>query len=161
MTACSRTCSSTVQQRPSWRAPATADVNAIALQCAKAFALEDTVVFGRVLLVQANARSQVLQADAALNIPAPERVITDLTLGVERLIAERSRIGVALSPDEVRAIVAHLGRLPTDTELFAFDAQWSEHCSYKSSRHFLRKLPTDGPTVMQGPAEDAGILHLG
>ena len=79
----------------------------------------------------------------------------------DRLIAERKRIGVALSPDEVRAIVAHLGRIPTDTELFAFDAQWSEHCSYKSSRHFLRKLPVDGPTVMQGPAEDAGILHLG
>jgi phosphoribosylaminoimidazole-succinocarboxamide synthase len=56
---------------PVVRAPATADVNAIALQCAKAFALEDTVVFGRVLLVQANARSQVLQADAALNVPAP------------------------------------------------------------------------------------------
>jgi phosphoribosylformylglycinamidine synthase II len=88
-------------------------------------------------------------------------VTADLALGVEQLIAERSRIGVALSPDEVRSIVAHLGRLPTDTELFAFDAQWSEHCSYKSSRHFLRKLPTDGPTVMQGPAEDAGILHLG
>ena len=82
-------------------------------------------------------------------------------IDVERLIAERGRIGVALSPDEIRAIVAHLGRLPTDTELFAFDAQWSEHCSYKSSRHHLRKLPTDGPTVMQGPAEDAGILHLG
>lgn len=85
----------------------------------------------------------------------------DLANDVERLIAERSRIGVALSPDEVRAIVAELGRLPTDTELFAFDAQWSEHCSYKSSRHHLRKLPVDGPTVMQGPAEDAGILHLG
>ena len=80
---------------------------------------------------------------------------------VETLIAERKRIGVALTPDEIRAIVAHLGRLPTATELFAFDAQWSEHCSYKSSRHHLRKLPVDGPTVMQGPAEDAGILHLG
>jgi phosphoribosylformylglycinamidine synthase II len=88
-------------------------------------------------------------------------VTADLALGLEQLIAERSRIGIALSPDELRSIVAHLGRLPTDTELFAFDAQWSEHCSYKSSRHFLRKLPTDGPTVMQGPAEDAGILHLG
>ena len=85
----------------------------------------------------------------------------DLTSETERLIAERSRIGVALSPDEVRAIVAELGRIPTDTELFAFDAQWSEHCSYKSSRHHLRKLPVEGPTVMQGPAEDAGILHLG
>ncbi len=80
---------------------------------------------------------------------------------VETLIAERTRIGVALTPDEIRAIVAHLGRLPSETELFAFDAQWSEHCSYKSSRHHLRKLPVDGPTVMQGPAEDAGILHLG
>lgn len=79
----------------------------------------------------------------------------------ERLVRERGRIGVGLSPDELRAIVAHLGRIPTDTELFAFDAQWSEHCSYKSSRMHLRKLPTDGPTVMQGPAEDAGILHLG
>jgi phosphoribosylformylglycinamidine synthase len=84
-------------------------------------------------------------------------VIADL----EQLIAERRRIGVALTPDELRAIVAHLGRVPTETELFAFDAQWSEHCSYKSSRHFLRRLPVDGPTVMQGPAEDAGILHLG
>ncbi len=80
---------------------------------------------------------------------------------LESLIAERKRIGIALSPDELRAIVAHLGRIPTDTELFAFDAQWSEHCSYKSSRRHLRKLPVDGPTVMQGPAEDAGILHLG
>ena len=85
----------------------------------------------------------------------------DLSDETNRLIAERSRIGVALSADEVRAIVSELGRIPTDTELFAFDAQWSEHCSYKSSRHHLRKLPVDGPTVMQGPAEDAGILHLG
>jgi len=70
-------------------------------------------------------------------------------------------VSVALSPDELRAIEAHLGRPPTETERYAFDAQWSEHCSYKSSRHFLRRLPLDGPTVMQGPAEDAGILHLG
>jgi phosphoribosylformylglycinamidine synthase II len=88
-------------------------------------------------------------------------VSVDLARDTKRLIEERKRIGVALSPDELRAIVAHLGRIPTDTELFAFDAQWSEHCSYKSSRHFLRRLPVDGPTVMQGPAEDAGILHLG
>jgi phosphoribosylcarboxyaminoimidazole (NCAIR) mutase len=54
---------------PVMRAPATADSNVVALQCAKAFALEDTVVFGRVLLVQANMRSAVLQADAALNAP--------------------------------------------------------------------------------------------
>lgn len=54
---------------PVVRAPATADGSVVALQCAKAFALEDTVVFGRVLLVQANMRSAVLQADAAQNAP--------------------------------------------------------------------------------------------
>ena len=54
---------------PVIRAPATADVNLVALQCAKAFSLEDTIVFGRVLLVQANTRSAVLQADATLNVP--------------------------------------------------------------------------------------------
>jgi len=56
---------------PVIRAPAAADISLVALQCAKAFSLEDTVVFGRVLLVQANTRSTVLQADAALNQPPP------------------------------------------------------------------------------------------
>jgi phosphoribosylaminoimidazole-succinocarboxamide synthase len=56
---------------PVVRAPANADVDLIALQCAKAFSLEDTIVFGRVLLVQANMRSAVLQADAELNAPPP------------------------------------------------------------------------------------------
>lgn len=69
--------------------------------------------------------------------------------------------GLALRVDELRRIAGELGREPTVVEVHAFDAQWSEHCSYKSSRHHLRKLPTEGPTVMQGPAEDAGILHLG
>jgi len=72
-----------------------------------------------------------------------------------------AQTGLALRVDELRRIAERLGRDPTVVEVHAFDAQWSEHCSYKSSRHLLRKLPTDGPTVMQGPAEDAGILHLG
>jgi phosphoribosylformylglycinamidine synthase len=67
----------------------------------------------------------------------------------------------ALSDDELRRITEHLGRMPTDTELFAFDAQWSEHCSYKSSREHLGKLPTEGPTVLLGVGEDAGIVRLG
>jgi phosphoribosylformylglycinamidine synthase len=71
------------------------------------------------------------------------------------------RLGVALSGDELRRIAAQLGRLPTATELFAFDAQWSEHCSYKSSRVHLGKLPTHGPTVLLGVGEDAGIVRLG
>ncbi len=56
---------------PVIRAPAGADLDLIALQCAKAFALEDTIVFGRILLVEANARSVVMQADASVNAPAP------------------------------------------------------------------------------------------
>ncbi|MDQ6823533.1 MAG: phosphoribosylformylglycinamidine synthase subunit PurL, partial [Candidatus Eremiobacteraeota bacterium] len=69
--------------------------------------------------------------------------------------------GLALRVGELRRIADTLGRDPSLVEIHAFDAQWSEHCSYKSSRHLLRRLPTQGPTVMQGPAEDAGILHLG
>lgn len=71
------------------------------------------------------------------------------------------RAGLALRVDELRRIAQRLGRDPTMVEVHAFDAQWSEHCSYKSSRHLLKRLPTSGETVMQGPAEDAGILHLG
>ena len=68
---------------------------------------------------------------------------------------------MALRPDELRRIAEGLGREPTTVELHAFDAQWSEHCSYKSSRHLLKQLPTTGPDVVLGPGEDAGILHLG
>ncbi|GAC1494313.1 MAG: phosphoribosylformylglycinamidine synthase subunit PurL [Vulcanimicrobiaceae bacterium] len=69
--------------------------------------------------------------------------------------------GLALKLAEIRSVARTLDRDPTLVEAHAFDAQWSEHCSYKSSRHYLRRLPTEGPTVMQGPQEDAGIVHLG
>ncbi len=82
-------------------------------------------------------------------------------LNDDELKRAAAQAGLALRVDELRRIAERLRRDPTIVEVHAFDAQWSEHCSYKSSRHLLRKLPTDGPTVMQGPAEDAGILHLG
>ena len=82
-------------------------------------------------------------------------------LSDEELKRAAARAGLALRVDELRRIAERLDRDPTIVEVHAFDAQWSEHCSYKSSRHHLRKLPTEGPTVMQGPAEDAGIVHLG
>ncbi|HEV2643579.1 MAG TPA: phosphoribosylformylglycinamidine synthase subunit PurL, partial [Candidatus Elarobacter sp.] len=85
----------------------------------------------------------------------------DTAVVLDDAVARGRRIGVALSDDELRRIAEHLGRVPTDTELFAFDAQWSEHCSYKSSREHLRKLPTKGPTVLLGVGEDAGIVRLG
>jgi phosphoribosylformylglycinamidine synthase subunit PurL len=68
---------------------------------------------------------------------------------------------VALRDDELQRIVERLRREPTAVELHAFDAQWSEHCSYKSSRRHLSRLPTSGHDVVLGPGEDAGILHLG
>ncbi len=66
-----------------------------------------------------------------------------------------------LKPDEYDRIVRALGREPTLTELGIFSVMWSEHCSYKSSRIHLRKLPTTGPRVLQGPGENAGAVDIG
>ncbi len=68
---------------------------------------------------------------------------------------------VALRDDELQRIAQRLGREPSPVELQAFNAQWSEHCSYKSTRHHLKRLPTSGADVVLGPGEDAGALHLG
>jgi len=66
-----------------------------------------------------------------------------------------------LKPDEYDRIVQALKREPTITELGIFSVMWSEHCSYKSSRVHLRKLPTTGPRVLQGPGENAGAVDIG
>jgi phosphoribosylformylglycinamidine synthase subunit PurL len=66
-----------------------------------------------------------------------------------------------LNRDEYDRIVKALGREPSLTELGIFSVMWSEHCSYKSSRIHLRKLPTKGPRVLQGPGENAGAVDIG
>jgi phosphoribosylformylglycinamidine synthase II len=66
-----------------------------------------------------------------------------------------------LSPDEYRLLSAVLGREPSLTELGIFSVMWSEHCSYKSSKVWLRQLPTKGWQVIQGPGENAGVVDLG
>jgi len=66
-----------------------------------------------------------------------------------------------LTPAEYDRIVQILGREPSETELGIFSVMWSEHCSYKSSRVHLRKLPTQGPRVLQGPGENAGAVDIG
>ena len=66
-----------------------------------------------------------------------------------------------LTGDEYGAIVKLLGRTPTFTELGVFAVMWSEHCSYKSSRLHLRKLPMSGPQVVGGPGENAGAIDVG
>ena len=66
-----------------------------------------------------------------------------------------------LTPAEYDRIVRALGREPSETEIGIFSVMWSEHCSYKSSRIHLRKLPTKSPRVLQGPGENAGAVDIG
>ena len=66
-----------------------------------------------------------------------------------------------LTADEYRRVLEILGREPNLTELGIFSVMWSEHCSYKSSRLHLRKLPTRSPRVLQGPGENAGAVDIG
>jgi phosphoribosylformylglycinamidine synthase subunit PurL len=66
-----------------------------------------------------------------------------------------------LKPDEYQRILDLIGREPTFTELGIFSAMWNEHCSYKSSKRWLRTLPTTGPQVIQGPGENAGVVDIG
>jgi len=66
-----------------------------------------------------------------------------------------------LKPDEYRRILDLIGREPSFTELGIFSAMWNEHCSYKSSKRWLRTLPTRGPRVIQGPGENAGVVDIG
>ena len=65
------------------------------------------------------------------------------------------------SPEEYERVLHALGRTPNLTELGIFSVMWSEHCSYKSSRIHLKKLPTTGPQVIQGPGENAGVIDIG
>jgi len=66
-----------------------------------------------------------------------------------------------LTTDEYQRLLEILGREPSLTELGIFSVMWSEHCSYKSSRVWLKTLPTSGPQVIQGPGENAGVVDLG
>jgi phosphoribosylformylglycinamidine synthase II len=66
-----------------------------------------------------------------------------------------------LTDEEYNRMVELLGRAPNYTELGVFSVMWSEHCSYKSSRIHLRRLPTKGECVLQGPGENAGVVDIG
>jgi phosphoribosylformylglycinamidine synthase subunit PurL len=66
-----------------------------------------------------------------------------------------------LTPEEYELILKSLGRVPNFTELGIFSVMWSEHCSYKSSRVHLKKLPTKAPWVICGPGENAGVIDIG
>ena len=79
----------------------------------------------------------------------------------EPAVDEGLAIAHGLEPDEYVRFVRLVGRTPTFTELGIVSAMWNEHCSYKSSRLHLRKLPTKAPWVIQGPGENAGVVDIG
>ncbi|MDM9582975.1 phosphoribosylformylglycinamidine synthase subunit PurL [Nostoc sp. GT001] len=68
---------------------------------------------------------------------------------------------VGLKPEEYAEIVRRLGRHPNKAELGMFGVMWSEHCCYKNSRPLLKQFPTDGPRILVGPGENAGVVDLG
>ena len=85
-------------------------------------------------------------------------VLTTDDAALERALTEA---GLSLTPAEAREVAGLLGRDPTVVEAHIFNTMWSEHCSYKSSRRVLSEhLPTEGPGVVLGPGEDAGIVRL-
>ena len=81
--------------------------------------------------------------------------------GTEPKVTQELALSHGLTAEEYDRIIRRLGREPRFTELGLFSALWSEHCAYKHSRVFLRDLPTQGPQVLQGPGENAGIVDLG
>ena len=84
------------------------------------------------------------------------QVVPEPTMVTPQLLAQHS-----ITAEEYSRIHAALGRVPSLTELGIFSVMWSEHCSYKSSRVHLRRLPTKSERVVQGPGENAGIIDVG
>ncbi|MFO1208790.1 MAG: phosphoribosylformylglycinamidine synthase subunit PurL [Amaricoccus sp.] len=87
--------------------------------------------------------------------------MTDAVLVREPEITDALIAAHGLKPDEYGRILELIGRTPTLTELGIFSAMWNEHCSYKSSKRWLRTLPTTGPQVICGPGENAGVVDIG
>jgi phosphoribosylformylglycinamidine synthase len=85
----------------------------------------------------------------------------DTNMTIEPKIDDQLIADHGLKPDEYQLILDLIGREPSYTELGIFSAMWNEHCSYKSSKKWLRTLPTEGPQVLSGPGENAGINEIG
>ncbi|WP_424475599.1 phosphoribosylformylglycinamidine synthase subunit PurL [Oceanobacillus kimchii] len=79
----------------------------------------------------------------------------------EQIEKDRLYLDMGLSDEEFQRIKQILGRHPNFTETGIFSVMWSEHCSYKTSKPLLKKFPTDGPHVLQGPGEGAGVIDIG
>jgi phosphoribosylformylglycinamidine synthase len=86
---------------------------------------------------------------------------TSSTAAAEPRVDEKLAAELGLSAEEYSRLRGILGREPSYTELGITSALWSEHCSYKSSKIYLREFPTTGPHVVQGPGENAGVVDVG
>jgi phosphoribosylformylglycinamidine synthase len=87
---------------------------------------------------------------------APENAVPEPADITRALVEEHG-----LTPGEYEHVTDILGRTPSITELGIFSVMWSEHCSYKSSKRWLKTLPTEGPQVICGPGENAGVVDIG
>jgi phosphoribosylformylglycinamidine synthase len=94
--------------------------------------------------------------EATVMTTAPSAVVPEPASVTPQLLAAHS-----ITADEYDRILAALGRVPSLTELGIYSVMWSEHCSYKSSRVHLKRLPTKSDRVVQGPGENAGIIDVG
>jgi phosphoribosylformylglycinamidine synthase len=94
--------------------------------------------------------------EATVMNPASSAVVPSPVAVTPQLLAQHS-----ITADEYDRILAALGRVPSLTELGIYSVMWSEHCSYKSSRVHLKRLPTKSDRVVQGPGENAGIIDVG
>ena len=86
---------------------------------------------------------------------------TNFERTAEQIKAKRLYADMGMTDAEYDLAVEKLGRMPNWTEIGLFSVMWSEHCSYKKSKPVLRKFPTKGPQVLQGPGEGAGIVDIG
>ncbi len=85
-----------------------------------------------------------------------QKKMTEISPDIARLVAEHN-----MTQEEYGVLLGILGREPTEAELGVTAAMWSEHCSYKSTRVWLKTLPTTGPQVIMGPGENAGVIDIG
>jgi phosphoribosylformylglycinamidine synthase len=94
--------------------------------------------------------------EASTMTSASSAVVPDPTTVTPQLLTRHS-----ITAEEYERILTALGRTPSVTELGIYSVMWSEHCSYKSSRVHLKRLPTKSERVVQGPGENAGIIDVG
>ncbi|MDR1185124.1 MAG: hypothetical protein LBK67_10080, partial [Coriobacteriales bacterium] len=92
------------------------------------------------------------------SIPAP---VADVVETLDPALAPEIAVQLGLNLEEYDNVVATQGRVPTLTELYIYSLMWSEHCSYKHSKKQLRLFSSEGPHVLQGPGENAGVISVG